>query len=382
MSVSRAKRTFVAVSLVGAMLGTPLGVFVLADVAHLSIPHARAAGAGIPVVVVVFEDETNPVARRLRAELGGATFDVHMAKIAFGVAPRAPLGGIASVAAVTELRGCLRVAHDDASVEIWTTDPSGVLQLAEVVEGKGDELAVRAAEVLRARLMPAPSSSASSTGNDLAPVSSVAASISSASPSSAPTPNASATSPSPSTHASRTRATEAKPSSVGLEVGPAMVYSPGGVGAVFDVTAGVRWAPTRDYALRLFALLPLTRSRVETEGGSIDISFMLIGIGIATTLFERSHIAATIGGGVGLSITHMAGASRAPLTGRSLDVFGVVPYLRFALPLRLQRALALEPAFTAGIVAPRAAAEVVEREVVTFGRPLLVSEIVLTLEWP
>lgn len=379
--MSAVRRVFGAVSLVTALLGAPLLAVGL-------LPTARAAGAAVPVVVV-FENDDDPVARRLRAELGGTAFDVHTAKIAFGVAPKAPLGGLAGVSAVAGLRGCLRVSHDDKSIEIWTAEGSGALQLVDVVDGKGDELAVRAAEVLRARLLPAPSGS-STTGGGPAPTTS--ANGANGANGGAPSTTSSA-SVSPSTTSSvdassapsgtATVPTEPRPPSIGVEVGPSIVVSPsGGVGALFDVVAGVRWAPTRDYAFRAFAMLPLTHSRIESDGGTVEVAATLVGVGAAVTLLDRQRIGANVGGGVAVSITHLNGSSRTPYTGRNLDVFGVVPYLRFSLPIHVERALSLEPAFTAGLLAPRASAHVVGQEVATFGPTLLVSEFVLTLEWP
>lgn len=316
--------------------------------APASVPAARPAARVVVVFATSGADERGPTARRVRAELVAAGFDVHSAQ--------PPPGGDVADAWAGDLlqdEAILAVAHlrvledDTAEVLWWQRDadrdgaPSltrrSVRSAAESGVSDGAELlAVRAAELAAA--------ASDSDGNRerIAPKPAPSTDVQPLPPSPTPPP--------------RWRAR--------LTIGPA--WSPGGLGLMLQPTLGGSFALGRARRFGVGADVSVTavRGRVALDGARRDVGIAMLGTHAVWWPRPGRKISPSLALGGGLAL---AWVSPTPYTNTAVGMISAAPAIAFEVLPHVALALGLR----AALLVPRLEVASGQTRLAGAGQPLL-----------
>lgn len=302
---------------------------------------ARAGGA--VRIAIAREGMPAPVATRLEAELAALGFEV----VDAGGGERS---GLADIARRAGAAAVVRAVPSASGMEVWvesrTSPGKRAVVLIEPARGPEDAtIALRTVEVLRASLLDVPARSAL--------------------PATPPPPDV-APPPLPR---------------FGVELGPAVLASPGGLGPAPALALGARWMPGF-VGIGMTALIGLYPSHVSAAEGTVALHSVLVGAGLRAAARiggGRVMPSAELGiGGVWLRAT--AEAQPGYVAQNGSRVFAL-PYLRAGLAVALGAHVAVRADLLAGIVAPTPQIVFGDRVGADWGSPLLAPSLGLDLCW-
>ena len=164
---------------------------------------------------------------------------------------------------------------------------------------------------------------------------------------------------------------------VGL--GPAVGLSPGGLGLVPQVKAGLSIEPSPIWSASVFALLPTFPSAVEAAEGEADVWVGLLAAAGDATLVKADSWGYAIGAGAALVGLQMEGSAEAPYVGEEDSVFTAAGFTRISAYYVLPPAWRLRGELLMGLAAPRPTVRFAERQVGSWGRPFALAIIELEL---
>ncbi len=258
-------------------------------------PAARASDSSR---VLVEGSHDDPVMRRVVAELRSSGLVVVEVE---GSASDAP------AAADRAVVGALVGIGPGSGIRVWRVNPSGARVGEPEVLGAhpGDDAAVaavRAAEIVRARLLPA----------DL--------------PSPAP-PALPAAGP-PDVDAVRSAPAPAKRSRFGLGAGGLALFSPGGVPPALNLALMVRWLPSGPLVFRGLVAMPAALPTLSSAEGQASVSEWLLGGAVEWSLLAAdSPWDATLGLGAAAAHIQTHGEAVAPFVSAGGDGWTSLPFV-------------------------------------------------------
>lgn len=317
------------------------------------VAAGSASAQDRPLVALAVDRADDPVAERLRAELGALGFDVETVQ-APGLAPSRPL-----LEATARDRGAIaamRIVPSRAGVEVWIFDRvTGKTVLREVVTDPDparpdfETIALRTVELLRASLMEidAPHPSRGEVR---------------------PPPAVRAIGPRrrPPTRGPRTR----------LALGPTLALSPGGVGPALDLLAEVRLAGPESIGATIVALVPTLPARVaDAEAGSASVLVALLGADLCWRPHGSPRLQPDVGAGAAMVLLHLAGSARSGFVGTTDDTLSVLPYVRGGARLGLWRGIGLVAETLMGLAIPQPSIRFAGSEVAVWGAPLVAASV-------
>ncbi|MEM1029911.1 MAG: hypothetical protein AAF928_20295 [Myxococcota bacterium] len=287
---------------------------------------------------------------RLRAELRTLGYAVRGSSIGL---PR----DVAKAAREVDAAAVLIVRGGAEGIDVWAVDAEGMRvgrrvevrpQPTDPPDGRDALLALRAVEVLRARLLEVPSA-----------------------PAPAPTPSSSSAAPRASPPA-EVAAPAAPPPVVAIAVGPAVGLSPGGVGPVGHLHLAVAGRPHPRLALEAFATTPLFPTVVAGPEGQADVSVGHLGGSVAARATASGPVDLRLGAGVAVTWLRVEGSAAPPFAATDENTFVAWPFVAVHAayvppPLGVFLDVRLGP------VAPEPVVRFAEREVVRWGRPAVVA---------
>jgi hypothetical protein len=155
-----------------------------------------------------------------------------------------------------------------------------------------------------------------------------------------------------------------------IQVGPAMVVSPGGFGVAGDGFIGVRFRANRTWGVDAWTLLPVVATRTEQPEGSASLSPLLAGLDAALWIFEPSkQWQLSLAGGIGVARLGINGQAAPPRAGKSDPLLVVLPFGRVSVLRGLSERLAVGLDAFAGVAMPEPIVRFEGRPVADWGRP-------------
>jgi hypothetical protein len=269
---------------------------------------------------------------------------------------------LASAAEREGATAAVRVDGPRSTVELWVRSPQGPVGETFTASGEhavGPVLALRVAEALRARGLLVPGTPAPPREEPPKP----------------PPPVEEEREPPlpPPTHP----ALPVPGPRLSLELGPGVTLSPGGLGPLAVLDAGVRLELARVWSLTLSGMVPLTRQRIAGAEGRAEIATTVAG-----ALIELEWATFGFGGfrsgfGAGASISSMSGRAASGFGGTRETVTVFTPLARTSLHVDLAPWLRLRPGVAAGATVPTLRVAFGSREVARWGRPFVLGSVVL-----
>jgi hypothetical protein len=314
-----------------------------------------------PRLLVFSNQLQDPLVSRVLAELRSQGFEVITASAAAG---RIPDREVLAIAEAARAVAAVRMTVSESAVDLKVTDSmtEGTFVRRIEVEADPTVAALRTVEVLRTRLI-----------NLLA-----LAPRHRARPTEPARPTApSATAPSA---AERVRAPPLR-STFGLALGAAVADSPGGSTRSWDMLAAFRWRTQTDFLVEALALVPVTRSEFRESDGSARLGFGCLGAGIGWRPIRARWWSPELGAGLAGILVQVQGIPGAGLSGHNDTSFAVSPYLRTGFSVDFWETLAVRGDFLAGLALPRTVILFGDRQVGSWGRPLVLGSAGLEWTW-
>lgn len=330
------------------------------------------APAGDVRVLVVSTGSIDPVTAHLTSELisMGVTVEVTPSLT----------GDLAEIARARGARAALEVLPSQRGVRLWVPDGAPATTAPQLIErqaGDGDEpapaLALRAVELLRARLvaLDLPGKTPDPSATRPPP------------PSPSPAAPAAPTAPAEPSKSDPENPTvvisDAPPSRparvLTLHISPAIIAHPGGgLSLGGGAIGGARLMLSPRFGADLLVLAPIVPAIITAPSGRVRISATSIGIGAWVDLLDR-ELPIAAGAGAGLAVSFMgydAEATTRNVVGQDGTVAFALPYSRVALEWRALPPVGLRADALVGIAAPRPVIRVEgQGSDAIFGRPLL-----------
>jgi hypothetical protein len=345
-----------------AALACAVALTLLADHSHAQEPPESAA----PVVVLLTTGQDDPVAMQARAELSSLGFRVVVVNAESERPSRAELEVAARKNSAV---AAIRIVPQLTGAEVWVSDRvTGKTLLREVILAEGERerraevLAVRSVELLRASLL--------EVGSRLPERGQVA-------------PPRSVEQLARRDRAAVTEPGAHEPPSGVMSVGPAMVWSPGGMPALFGIALAARARVAPRVEIGGGGFVPTLPGRVCEDEGCASVTLGIVGAELEIHLAsDGAALRPKLGASVGLAWMRMAGDANAPFSERTEDLFGLATSAHAGLELSLGSNLALEAELGAGLVTPRYRMQFAGRDAASFGRPYLLGSLSLEVALP
>jgi hypothetical protein len=315
----------------------------------LSLPGKARAEERQKILVML--EQTNPAfLPRLRAELGSSGFGVAVVRPATFPPSRSEIEQLAQQEGAT---AGLSLIEAGSGVEIWVVDRNTTKTVfREVLLGLYDAreapevIAIRVVETLRATLMEVEHPRAATIDAPAAAEIDV-------------------------TGASRS-------GRFWLGVGGGAGYSLGGVGATGHIGLSLSWAAMPRLHFALDGSLTPGRAKLRGPEGETSIGLFLAGASFAFSITDPTAVVRLRSGlGAWASIMTLSGEATTPYVNTRTQIVTVVPHLDLGLRVSLTRRLGLGATLSGGISAPSASIQFAGREVGTWGRPLLLGNLLL-----
>lgn len=331
---------------------TARSVFVFALFAF-AVP--ASAQEPLPRVALVVEAQGDPVARRLRAELVALGFEV-VEVAAEGEAAREALENVARAESAV---AALRVVPSAQGVEVWIVDRvTGKTVLREVVTADAtapaeDVVPVRAVELLRASLM------------EIDAPHPVQGEV-------PPPPNVRTIVPKP-------RPPPVPPPRWSLALGPALLFSPGGLSTAGEARVALRWRIGDRLGASAIGLVPAIAAYIETPQYRTDVSPWIGGLS-GDFYFARpgARWTPTAGLGVGLVALRMVGQGT---QGATDTTWGTAPFVSAGLTYAISKSLRVGADVLVGALFPETRIDFVSTPVAKWGRPLAAWSAGVEVAW-
>jgi len=157
-------------------------------------------------------------------------------------------------------------------------------------------------------------------------------------------------------------------------------YSPGGLGVGGQVGMAVSWALTPRVGVALDGVFSPRASTAGSTEGRATVVTVLVGPSLELGVSDpggRLRVLAGVGAWLGLLA--MKGDATPPFVAQRAEVLTLVPHADARLLLQLASHLAISAGLSVGFAAPKVAVSFAEREVATWGRPLVLGFVGLEL---
>ncbi|WP_148313727.1 hypothetical protein [Sorangium cellulosum] len=349
-----------------------LGALALALALALAAPPREARAGGAPRIVVVAPSREDRVSLRLQAELRALKFEVPEVEIAPDPPSRERLE---EVAREKDAVAAVRIAPSSGGVEVWLVDRmTGKTVLREMVTDDtrspsgGAALALRVVELLRASLMeldaPRP------PAGEVAPPPSIREMMAS--------PRADTPAPAPSVGLPPPRG-----AAFSIELGPAVLLSPGGMGPWGLLSAAANYQPSEEVGASVFALIPLLSSSASGPEGVATARVGLVGAAISGVVAPPgAPWRFAVGAGASAVWMRLEGRPSERYEGSTEDLLTVAPLLRAGLGVAITPRLRVRADAICGVAILVPVVEFAGRQVATWGVPLVAPSLDLELVWP
>ncbi|WP_437734540.1 hypothetical protein [Sorangium sp. So ce1335] len=266
----------------------------------------------------------------------------------------------------------IRAVPSGGGVEVWIADRvTGKTVLREMADDAGDAgapgrdaaLALRVVELLRASLLeaalPAPPPGELPATPEIREKLRILA------------PAALADAPSPSP----------PPPALRVSLAPGALLSPGGLGAAASLDLGVAVMPSEHVGVVAFTAIPLTGARLDRAQRSVGLSVQLTGAGVRlTTRADRWAPSADLG----LVVVSLHGAGMAVRSGfgdGESSAMTVAPFLRLGLAFAVTPRFRLRADVLASAIVEGVSIQSAERDIATWGQPMMLSSAGVDLGW-
>jgi hypothetical protein len=304
----------------------------------------------------------------------------------------------------------LRVEVSPPAILLWVDPavmPPGVSAETRVADPALDRdpalLALRAVEVLRARLvkvplatlaappLPSPDASANDDASDAAEPADASTSDDAALDASAATapPEPPATSSleagvpalalptrSPADDAAPPVVRAERVHSIGLSMAPAALLSPGGVPPALEIRLGGEWDPIPRIGIEALAFIPATAGTASAPDGSVDLRMLAFGGGVRGLITDPgSPFVLTLDGGASAVLLSFAGKASPPLRGAPGPRGPGAPPPPPTAAYRVHQVLSLRVDLLAAVVLPEPALRVDGKMIASFGLPAVLPSL-------
>ncbi len=356
-------------------MGPRQGCIAMALLGALATPTAAAAQPQ-PVKVVLVGAADDPTVVRVRHELGLLGFRVDVLAN----------GASAEPAALARSHGANAVAVFESwppEVVIWVQAAPGnepaepsTIRVTDSLgpDAQPDLLALRAVESLRGSLLPLPPlprEPSPPPGSKATPTADTPSGATAAGePDAARGPSgASAQRGRDQAGRGAVAAPKARPAAIALS--PTVTLSPGGIPAMFQLRLGGSYRIVGPLGLQAHALVPTAPATIGEPEGEVGVRLLGFGAGLSLDVLAPPAdwtLAASVGmGAAGL----LYDAQPAGFEGSSGSSWASNPYLGLNGSYRLIEMLALRADGQAGLLLPTSVVRVAQREVASFGLPVL-----------
>jgi hypothetical protein len=312
---------------------------------------SRGAQAQESALIVILAAPNEPFGLRVAAELEQLGFRATIVAPPPQPAPDA----LAAATRDNDAVGAIRAAPAQHAVEIWVTDPaSGKTLRQELADSGGDEgaLALRSVELLRAGL--------------------VAVTLAPGSGPPPATPPLAASRRQPPPDASLPQLPRGPSFHVGIA--PGVIVAPGGLGPAATLAVGADWLPSEHVGLVALALLPLSGAEVTAAEGTAELSAFLAGGGLRVAFAgTASRWSPAID--LGFAATWLR--ARATVGGSTKDATSATgtAFVRAGLGYAPMPRFRFRADVLAAWVGQGVSVRVADREIATWGQPLLVPSL-------
>jgi hypothetical protein len=361
-----------------------------------SIWDARApALAQAPLPVVLLDSGDHARAERVRAELEASGFSAQIVSM-----PQAGDVGLQLVEATLRERARLglglRTANGSSELLVYDAE-SGQLEAHPFAQG-GDAneatFAIRVVELLRASLLPVatgtpavmpeqPEASplAPAVAQAAAPVATTSVSEPTRSPSAEARPANKASSPGRAPEPSR-ELDKAARAYAALELGIAVLGSPGGLGPAVTLALSTSAFLTRSLQLGAYTLVPLSTMKHEAAEGSSRTRVTLVGLDLGGEFFRDSPLRTSLAGGFTVAVLATEGhSSFSDLSDASTRRASFGAHLRGAVAYHFTRLLALRGALSIGSQFSPFSIEYAGRTAAHWGLPWISAQLLFELRF-
>jgi hypothetical protein len=154
-----------------------------------------------------------------------------------------------------------------------------------------------------------------------------------------------------------------------LQLSPAVLLSPGGLGAAAELAVGWRWLATHRLGLESLVVFPTFPARIEQPSGSADTWRGMLTIGPLLTSGAEARAALDLSVGAALALTHVSGTGSEGFVGQSENQVSAGPYARVGGSLALSRRWRLRSDVASGVVFPRPVVYFEDERIAAWGRP-------------
>lgn len=330
---------------------------------------AQAGAEDRPKIAIVAPHPYDRLGLRLRDELTALGFD------AVDVASADPSARLDALARGAHAEAAVRIVPSSSGVEVWIADRvTGKTVFREVVSPQSpgrpapaasvvpeDLVALRTVELLRASFLEV---HAQHPSRGEVPIPSQVTAL--------------AVLPS--------RPVEAPPSGTlrfGLDVGPALVLAPGGIGPAFALRAGVLVAPWKRFAIDGHAWIPVSHPEIERSEGQARLSIALASAGVrfAPVGMDGSW-SWMIGLGVGMVRVGADGTGNGSFQGRYDTATAAWPHAKAGVSHRLWAGAHVGLDGAAGWALPRPIIRFAGQETAHLDPPVVSLSAYASVQWP
>lgn len=174
----------------------------------------------------------------------------------------------------------------------------------------------------------------------------------------------------------------ARPPTLHLALAPGVLLSPGGFGAAASLGLGLDWMPSEHVGVSALAAIPLSGARIEQAPGSVDLAVLLVGGG-ARFLFTARESAWSPTADLGLMAVSLrsAGTANPGFRASEPSALTAAPFARLGLAFALTPSLRLRADVLAGVIVQGVSIQVAQREIATWGKPLVLSSFGVDFGW-
>lgn len=318
---------------------------------------AWAATAAAQKVAIARTPGDRRIAHRVKAELSALGFEVQLVTESSSAEPRGLRGLALDHGAVAGMRA----SPSKTGIELWIANPNtGATAYEEVVTvaSRNDELlALRAVEVLRARLLKLGVLSGE------------------------PPPAAEEPAVEEPPRVAPERPVPMSPIGVQLlsvDVGASYAIEPSALSNYESARLGLTLAQTSWWSASTFAVLPLRASELRASEGTARVNATLLAAAGDLHL-RHARLRLSFGAGAGLAVLGVSGEADPPYQAQDERLLAAVPFARMAASAAVAERLTLGLEFLAGLAAPPSVVRLDHTDKAEWGSPLLLATFIVQL---
>jgi hypothetical protein len=147
------------------------------------------------------------------------------------------------------------------------------------------------------------------------------------------------------------------------------------------VLAAFRWTTPTDFLVEALVLLPASQAEFRERAGSARLGFGCVGAGVGWRPIRARWWSPDLGAGMAGILVHVRGIPGAGLRGHTDTSYAASPYLRTGFGVAFWKALALRADLLALLAMPRTVILFGDRQVGSWGRPVVLGSAGLEWSW-